>query len=197
MPSQYNEDAIVSEYFGNRCERFLDIGAYNGVTFSNTHALISKGWTGVMVEASPKCFVQLQDNLGPVSGDVKFVCCAMGTHIGLTLFYDSAGAVASLHKEHMERWKKDQKDFMEIYVPIIRPVDLLKILPGPYQFISLDIEGASIDVLALFPDFKTLGTELICVEAMGAEVDKAHHIMGNWGYAPWKSTKENWFYRRK
>ena len=149
-----------------------------------------------MVEASPQCFVGLQNNYRD-KPNVKCVCCAIGVQSGLTLFYDSGGAVASLHKNHMEKWAADQKDFMEIYVPLIRPCDLLKTLPGPYQFISLDIEGSSIDVLALMPNLQELGVELMCVEVTGVdETERVHHIMGNWGYVPWQSTEENWLYRR-
>lgn len=196
MPSQYNEDVIIKDYFGDRKGRFLDIGAYDGKTFSNTEALVKNGWEGVMVEASPQCFHSLQNNYRNVVG-VKLVCCAMGVERGLILFYDSGGAVASLNKDHMEKWKNDQKDFMEIYVPVVAPVDLLKTLPGPYSFISLDIEGSSIDVLAVFPDLRTLGVELICIEvAEGADSDRTHHIMCNWGYSFWLRTEENVFYKK-
>lgn len=196
MPSQRNEDQIIAEHFGDRKGRFLDIGAYDGKTFSNTEALVGRGWEGVMVEASPKCFHLLQDNYRGVAG-VKLVCCAVGLKRGLILFYDSGGAVASLSKEHMEKWKVDQPDFMDIYVPVITIADLLEVLPGPYHFISLDIEGLSIDVLNVFPDIIALGVELICIEATdGEESDRVRNIMGIRGYSPWKRTAENWLYKK-
>ena len=54
--SQHGEQAIILDYFekqGIQQGRFLDIGANDGITFSNSYALVIRDWKGVAVEASP------------------------------------------------------------------------------------------------------------------------------------------------
>lgn len=63
--SQNGEDGILAE-----CLRRLDIqlgtciefGAHNGIFCSNTRRLIDLGWTGLMIEADPELFKELQEN---------------------------------------------------------------------------------------------------------------------------------------
>jgi len=59
MYSQNNEEQIILNYLGDSTGHFLDIGAFDGITFSNTYELVKRGWTGVMVEASPRTFIKL------------------------------------------------------------------------------------------------------------------------------------------
>lgn len=56
--SQLGQDKIVDEYFhGKRNGVFVDVGAYDGVTFSNTLMLGREGgWTGVCIEPLPDNF---------------------------------------------------------------------------------------------------------------------------------------------
>ena len=195
MPSQYNEDRIITEFFGSRTGRFLDLGAYDGKTFSNVDSLIAKGWRGVMVEASPKCFVQLQANVGS-NKNVTLVCCAMDTSAALTKFYDSAGAVASLDEGHKRKWASAQGDFMDIYIHTITPKGLLSKLPGPYHFLSIDLEGVSAHVLRLFPELTVCGVDLLCIELSEEERLKVTPWIENNGYKFHACTEENTFYRR-
>ena len=62
--SQNNEQEIIINLFkGKRDGKFLDIGANNGVTLSNTFALANfYGWSGLLVEASPKAYQRLLKN---------------------------------------------------------------------------------------------------------------------------------------
>jgi hypothetical protein len=96
----------------------------------------------------------------------------------------------------MEKWGKQQKDFKTIYVFTVTPQCLVRVLPGPYDFVSIDIEGKSIDTLALFPELRTLGVKLICVEAPEErDREKVQHIMNAWGYKFLARTPENVLYR--
>ena len=58
--SQNDCDWIIRKYFKDKFDgRFLDIGAGDGVTFSNTKLLYDMGWCGISVEPSPslcECF---------------------------------------------------------------------------------------------------------------------------------------------
>jgi FkbM family methyltransferase len=60
--SQLGQDALVDHYLnGKRDGVFVDIGAYDGVTFSNTLMLErDRGWTGICIEPLPDVFAALQ-----------------------------------------------------------------------------------------------------------------------------------------
>ena len=61
MYSQNSEENIILNFFkGQRNGTFLDIGANDGRTFSNSLALAEKGWVGSCIEASPKALVRLR-----------------------------------------------------------------------------------------------------------------------------------------
>jgi hypothetical protein len=63
--SQYGEDLIIldafagSQYLEDEPGTFLDIGAWHPTIFSNTRALIERGWAGVIIEPSPGPFINL------------------------------------------------------------------------------------------------------------------------------------------
>lgn len=62
--SQLGQDRIVDEYLrGKRDGVFVDVGAYDGVTFSNTLLLErDRGWTGICIEPLPDVFAELRRN---------------------------------------------------------------------------------------------------------------------------------------
>ena len=61
--SQLGQDLLVDGYFGSKRNGvFVDIGAYDGVTFSNTLMLErERGWTGICIEPLPDVFARLQE----------------------------------------------------------------------------------------------------------------------------------------
>ena len=62
--SQLGQDHLVDQYFGGkRGGVFVDIGAYDGVTFSNTLMLErDRGWTGICIEPLPDVFAVLRQS---------------------------------------------------------------------------------------------------------------------------------------
>ena len=62
--SQLSQDKIVDEYLGGkRSGVFVDVGAYDGVTFSNTLMLErDRDWTGVCIEPLPDICAELRKN---------------------------------------------------------------------------------------------------------------------------------------
>lgn len=62
--SHSNEERILRKYITEllpqgRSQSFVDIGAGNGVRWSNTHALLLDGWKGTGIEADDQKFAQL------------------------------------------------------------------------------------------------------------------------------------------
>jgi hypothetical protein len=62
--SQYGEDLVIREIFGDQVGTLLDIGAWNAEIFSNSRALIKQGWKAVLVEGERTAAVHLAEFYG-------------------------------------------------------------------------------------------------------------------------------------
>jgi hypothetical protein len=88
--SQNDEDSIIRRYFRDQFNgRFLDIGAGDGVCFSNTKLLYDMGWSGTAVEASPILCKNFSDNLERAR--VNLVQAALVEKDGPVDFWDAQG----------------------------------------------------------------------------------------------------------
>lgn len=166
--SQNDEQAHILDFYtkrGQKTGRFLDVGAYNGKTFSNTLALAESGWRGVCVEPSPHALrdlIQLhRDRL-----DIEIVGCAIVPHepTGLLTFADCMGdAVSTLSKDHAERWSTVVK-----YRPfLVQPISVRQLLESvgyDFDFVNIDVEGTNIDVARAFPWEQMTQVSCICIE---------------------------------
>src|SRR6188768_2156012 len=106
MYSQSNEEQFRLDHFNGKTDGcFMDVGAYQGTTFSNTRALAELGWSGVCIEPSPPAFWGLMQNY---KGNtvVKLVNAAISyKETGLIEFADSGGdAVSTTSAAHEKLW---------------------------------------------------------------------------------------------
>ena len=69
-----NLDEKISKYFEYKDGYFVELGANDGITQSNTKYFeLHKGWTGVLIEPSPTQYAQLKKSRSKRS---KFFNCA-------------------------------------------------------------------------------------------------------------------------
>ena len=165
MYPQRDEEAVILKVFqGMEPGRFLDIGAYDGKTFSNTLALAERGWSGVCVEPSPTAFVGLLKTHG-ANPRITLVNAAVNDGHGMVRFWDSGGdAISTTDPDHKAKWiKKANVPYREIYVRAITVPLLLQEFPGPYDFVDIDTEGTSADLFMQMP-WRGIRPRAICVE---------------------------------
>ena len=170
MYSQNNEESVIVNYFeSNHISRgrFLDIGAYDGKTFSNTHKLAEMGWSGVCYEPSPKPFTALKllYNSNP-----RIVVCnsAVGQTNGAIKFFDTNGnAVSTTDASHKTKWEKGSVKFNEIVVQCTSARDVIGKHGPKYDFVNVDTEGTNVQTLM---DLVSAGLKfnLLCVEHDGS-----------------------------
>lgn len=145
MHSQNNEEAVLLDYFGTCGGRLLDIGAHDGVTFSNSRALIEKGWSGVLVEPAPEPFTALLRLYGG-NPAVALVNAAVGAVGGLVTFHESHGdMVGSISDEHARLWSRAAK-YRDYTLCAITPTQLLDFAGRRFDLINVDVEGGSADL---------------------------------------------------
>lgn len=200
MPySQNNEEQIIARYFGNKIGTFLDLGANDGITLSNTFALSNKGWKGCLVDASPDAFARLKDCYEHMTG-FDLIHTAVGAHNGSVILNQSGehlkqGDVAllsTIKREELTRWRDEI--FNEVTVPCCTFSVLLGLTQyKTFDFISMDIEGMELDVLPQM-DLQALGCKMLCVEYNGVRQDEYDALVIPQGYNLVHKNGENLIY---
>lgn len=200
--SQNNEEKIILDHFGDFTGTFLDIGANDGITFSNSYALVEKGWKGACVEASPKAFKRLKKlHKGkPVECTNVAIADYDGTitlnESGSLVTENDVALVSSTMDAELARWTSANIAFTKIEVPCVSFASFLKLSTyKTFDFISIDIEGMELSVLPQM-DFVTLGTKLICVEWNGKDRPKFNNILHPYGFSVIHENMENLIYAR-
>jgi FkbM family methyltransferase len=175
MYSQNNEKEVILKYLGDSTGTFLDIGAFDGITFSNTYELVKRGWKGVMVEASPRTFVKLQNNVKEFKNNLTLVnACIVTDEQKLVNFYDNIEATATHNLPNVEKWK-NQTPFEMIAVMTCHHRTLLEKVGHMYDFVNIDVEGSSTDLFMCLYD-ELPDVKIWCVEHDGndkAIIEKA------------------------
>lgn len=172
--SQNNEQLFIENYFTSNPPKyggkFLDVGAYDGITFSNTFALLEKGWSGVMVEASPSVFTALKRNMEGKNVELCNSCIVLEPILGMIDFYDCGDAVATNDHDHMRKWS-NAVSFTKIKVMPVHYNGLLSIYGTHFDMVDIDIEGKSAELfLAMFPLMPTVDLWVVEHDERKAEI---------------------------
>ncbi len=144
--------------------RFLDIGAFHPMVFSNTRALFECGWGGVMVEPGPEQMKSLLLEYGK-EDNIKLVSAAVGAERGMAEMQMTDDATSTTDRASYFKWKGICHYLGRMYVPTFTVADILHQF-GAFDFVSIDTEGTNLNVLR-----QLMGTEMrpkcICVEYDG------------------------------
>lgn len=126
---------------------FVDIGAHDGVTLSNTYILESKyAWTGICVEANPDNFMQLTANR---KSKCIFACLDSGEGVVEFAKKGLFGGIISKNTDN----KTPAEGSEVLSLQTISLATLLKRADAPSEidYLSIDVEGAEERVLGAFP----------------------------------------------
>jgi FkbM family methyltransferase len=163
MYSQNDEESVITAYFGGRVGNLLDVGAYDGMSFSNSRRLIELGWSGALVEPLPqaaeRCRALYRDNprvsvqeyaIGPENRRVAFHTSEMMSTI------DAA------YEIHRRKWHS--LAFLPIEVEQITLEALWTLVGRSFEFISIDVENYNIDLVRQMPADVWRNLRCFCVE---------------------------------
>ena len=193
MYSQNNEEQVILEIFGDFIGRFLEIGACDGKLVSNTLALVERGWSGVMVEPSPRAFMALQERHGG-NGKLTLVHAAIGLDDCVIPFWDdpTIGGYATTGEANRAKWQHlagFKPPFYIPQIPVSRFGETESLLSGPFDFLSIDTEGTSADLFWAFP-FDAVRPRVVCVEHDGRIAECLANAV-RWGYREIDRNGEN------
>jgi FkbM family methyltransferase len=148
-------DGLYERLFGERAVGcFVEVGAFDGESYSNTAGLADLGWAGLYIEPVPEAFQQCCRRHAN-NPRVKVVNCAIGAVDGATSLYVARefSTVSRAHVEHgiAQGWMP-QGVYDQIVVTQQRLATALaqaSIEPG-FDLLVVDVEGAEEQVFAGF-----------------------------------------------
>jgi FkbM family methyltransferase len=199
--SQIGQDIWVIErlYPGKSSGYFVDVGAYDGIEFSNTYALENEhGWRGICVEADPLNFRKLSQNRGCVCVEslvdaepTKRKFLSTGSMMSRP-FRESARGIKErfeIYRERKRHLSKSLEKNQESKILTAQSRALAEILdehhaPSRIDYLSLDIEGGELGILNRFPydryAFGAITAEIKLTNA--AEIKNFVRFMSSQGY---------------
>lgn len=181
MYGQNGEDLKVLNYFksiGISRGVLVDIGANDGITFSNSKLLIENGWNAHLIEPSNEAYARLarlhDENpkvktytLAITQTDGKFTL----NHSG-ALFNTDTSLVSTLVEEEKGRWKRlNMKWYKQACKGYAWATFIKKTKLKEIDFITIDCEGMDFEVLSQI-DLEFHNVKCICVEFNGKEKQK-------------------------
>ena len=156
--SQWGEQAIILDFFGDYVGTFLEVGAYDGITGSNTRGLSDRGWSGVCIEPSVKAFADLIWNHRENPRNVQCLLAALAPITGIIQFGDTHDQVSRCNPH-----ETPGATIEEYFIAGLSPVDFVKRFGDAWDFVSIDVEGMETE---LFPHLGPIlaHTKLVCFE---------------------------------
>ncbi len=186
--SQYGQDRFIDEHVMRRKANgvFVEIGAYDGVTFSNTVAFERyRHWAGICIEPLPDQFKALEKNreakcyqvcLSDKPGTVEFDVVRTEADGGML-----SGMRDAVSDEHADRIRRVDGNVTSIKVQAVTFGSILERSPiGRIDYISLDTEGHELAILRTI-DLGNFKPTCLTVEENG-QFFAIRRYVGRWGY---------------
>ena len=144
--SQLSQDVkVLQHYLYKKNGIFIEIGANDGITLSNTFLLEKEyGWKGICIEPIPEKFEILKKNR-PNSICVDKAVYSMG---GVKLEFSDADLYSGITK-HIDEINNDGKNGKKIIVETVNLNELLDMhnFPSFIDYLSIDTEGSEYEIL--------------------------------------------------
>lgn len=171
--SQVGQDRLLNErfLFNKKNGVFLDIGAHDGMTGSNTYFFEKElGWQGICFEPLPHLFKQLRECrdcicinacVGPISGMVPFL------HLN-SCDEQLSGMCSTYDKRQLDIVMNDLSIYggncAVMLLPCVRLHDVLEQYGIAHvDYLSLDTEGSELEILKTI-DFSKVSIDMMSVE---------------------------------
>jgi FkbM family methyltransferase len=168
--SQCNEDKLMLKYLPEKIGTYIDVGAGQPVRGSNTYYFYKKGWNGHLFEP-------IQSNIDLIKifrrRDKKYQNLIGSSKTNSKFFEFIPTEYSTMVKDVADNLVAQGKKLKSIYeLESIRLSDTdLKINPSEPSFLSIDVEGADLDVLNSI-DWTKIKPRVVCIEEVGATNSK-------------------------
>ena len=171
----------------------VDVGAADGLEFSNSRELIERGWRAILIEPEPVQFEKLA-NLYADNHRVKCLKMAVSPEVGFAKFYpcELASTLSEVWKAHIEGKGFGYSEPIEV---LTTPLSMILDAQGcgAIDFLTIDAEGMDLAVMQS-NDWTRHRPRLVCAES-GSPVGGMTDYMATVGYVYHAHSRGNTLWR--
>lgn len=182
---------------------FVDIGAHDGIVFSNTWLFEQLGWDGVCIEPNPDVYNRLKQNRNCITVN-KAVSDKSGRMAFRKINGYSAmlsGLIDNIQEAQEKQLEQELAEHGGCIEEITVEVDTLENILSEYydkipqiDFCSIDVEGAEWNILKTI-DFEKLEIKIMVVEKNYDE-RVVHDYMRSKGYYVFSTIQDDYFIKK-
>jgi FkbM family methyltransferase len=188
VPRPQPPDFAIHFFQGAQGLTFIDVGANDGVTWSNSLTLeINYAWSGICIEPHPVAYKKLIANRSCQC--LNLAVSDVDLELDFFIIEGKAemlsGLLKDYHPEHKKRIRHEvllNKD--KTYIKKVQSKPLHIILQenniSKVNYLSIDTEGSELTVVQGI-DFSKVNIDLISLE-VNYEIEPANHLMDSVGY---------------
>ncbi len=182
------EAALKEEFFGHTQGYFVEVGANDPQALSQTWHLEQRGWSGILVEPQPDLAARLRERR---KAQVYAVACSAPADAGKTMTLHLAGIHSSLDPA-LNISTELPAGAIEVPIRTLDDILMEAKAPAPLDFVSIDVEGLELDVLAGF-DLARWRPRLMLIEDLAMNL-RLHRALRARGYKWVRRTGLNGWY---
>lgn len=193
--AQFGEDLYLEKLYGTNTGTIVEVGAFDGVTYSNSYLLEKKGWKCVLVEPNP------------------YLCQKISAARSALLFNNAAGRTAGTIALNFSPGKEeyaytDCEDSAIAHSPLVTATETVEVEQirldeicrqsniDTIDVLTIDVEGNEMGVLEGF-SLDIWKPTIIIIEDNTQFRDRSiERYLTNRGYKPFKRSGVNDWYHR-
>ena len=172
--SQFGEDLLIDKFFGNYVGKYVDIGCFHPIKYSNTALLNKKGWRGVNIdlnEVSIKFFNACRKD------DLNITACLSDKKEDVIIYMDSE--FSALNSIYLQNSKN--LNFKQLKKKKIQTKVFSEIVEDSFDFLNIDCEGNDYKIIKTI-DLKKYKPKLINIEVSKENKNYIYNYLNQKGY---------------
>ena len=175
--AQHGEDQLIELLLPNGVNSFIDIGANDGVLFSNTYKFAKQGASGLCIEPSSSSFQKLRLN-HLFNSRVSCIHAAVSNFEG-SIFINDKGYESTLSTVSTTKSKESRKVSCRTFQNILKEYPSFNNI----DLLSIDVEGHEEKVISGLGRFPFIA-KIIVIESDKTEIEKLLTMEGLNEYFP-------------
>ena len=172
--SQFGEDLIINNFFGNFVGTYVDIGCYHPIKYSNTALLHKKGWSGTNIDlnkTSIDFFNACRKN------DLNITACLSDKIEEVEVYMDSEfSALNSINKNNIKKFGLKNLKKKRVQTTLFN-----KLIKKNFDFLNIDCEGNDLKILKTI-DLKKFTPKIINIEVSKDNKKQIYEYLNFYGY---------------